>query len=366
MRLIPKYQQGNELKILNKNQVESGDSIYTRGPTQTATNYDKRNNVGISVTFPNITIKAKRPSNDEMGNRYTELSEKEYNKALPYYDMAKWVDTSDYLGNTLPKRRSYLNNLKYDLYYNPTSTNQYLISAILGNTLLQDIDANTNYTQYYNWDRNIEDKNYFPLNSRNPNLISNTQKAIDKIRDEQDFYSKLKDNSYATASIYNQAGTKFINKAQEYYDKDLPNKYLVLRTYYPFINKEVPLTGHSQLETPVSQISNFTSNEGYNLVTNNCADATRRALNALFRKTYKPSLFTTPGNVRNFALNNLGGYVYTGHKFYNEPGLDRVIIPITDKQEQMLSSISDTGISRYIHKGTAGYSKGGIINNILK
>lgn len=49
---------------------------------------------------------------------------------------------------------------------------------------------------------------------------------------------------------------------------------------------------------------------GYNLLFNNCSDATREALERATGKKINPWFFTTPGDVRSFAENVLGGTSY--------------------------------------------------------
>jgi len=46
------------------------------------------------------------------------------------------------------------------------------------------------------------------------------------------------------------------------------------------------------------------SDDGYNLVTNNCADATRCALEDISGKKMNPYFFTTPGDVLDFFKKN--------------------------------------------------------------
>jgi len=48
----------------------------------------------------------------------------------------------------------------------------------------------------------------------------------------------------------------------------------------------------------------MTKDAGYNLVTNNCSDATRCALEAISGKKMNPNLFTTPGDVLDFFKEN--------------------------------------------------------------
>lgn len=86
---------------------------------------------------------------------------------------------------------------------------------------------------------------------------------------------------------------------------------LKLRTWYPFVHPYYDndkddrfwLTGHSALGFITKR-----GNEGdYNIAFNNCSDETRRALEAIFNKKLNPFIFTTPGDVRDFAKEN-GGY----------------------------------------------------------
>jgi len=98
-----------------------------------------------------------------------------------------------------------------------------------------------------------------------------------------------------------------------------------LRTYYPG-NKWYPLTGHSRLEIPFNKdeyidVNKGFNDKGYNLVTNNCSNLTYNFLSKMFGKNEDFNLFTTPGDVREFAIKKLGG------KPKMENGVDTVIIP---------------------------------------
>lgn len=80
-----------------------------------------------------------------------------------------------------------------------------------------------------------------------------------------------------------------------------------LTTYYPGVSKYWA-TGHSKLETPGGNYVNVMSDDpDYNLLLNNCSDATREALEQATGKKMNPLFFTTPGDVRSFAENILGG-----------------------------------------------------------
>lgn len=96
-------------------------------------------------------------------------------------------------------------------------------------------------------------------------------------------------------------------------------KPLVLRTYYPAVHpeydslkdKRFKYTGHSELIVPRTSgspviITSNMNTPGYNLVTNNCSDATRCALETVFGQQLNPQLFTTPGDVRDFAIEQGG------------------------------------------------------------
>lgn len=86
---------------------------------------------------------------------------------------------------------------------------------------------------------------------------------------------------------------------------------LRLETYYPIVHpyynskfdSPYKWTGHSAISGIVSKDSD---EDDYNLVTNNCSDATREYLEAIFNKKLDYNFFTTPGDVRDFALQNGG------------------------------------------------------------
>ena len=102
-------------------------------------------------------------------------------------------------------------------------------------------------------------------------------------------------------------------------------KPLTLYTYYPLVHPyynakydDYPFTGHSELSNTVggnvdgmnrlhiTNVNKSSSDSDYDLLLNNCADATRATLEAVFGKQLNPFLFTTPGDVRDFALENGG------------------------------------------------------------
>lgn len=119
------------------------------------------------------------------------------------------------------------------------------------------------------------------------------------------------------------------------------NLYLQLDTYYPFTSS-YKYTGHSQL----GMINKSSRSEDYNLVTNNCADATKRCLEYIFNKQDNNFLFTTPGDVRDFALNKLHGIkIPKGYKYDRESdklvkarqrkGKESILIPVTTQQMKL-------------------------------
>lgn len=82
-----------------------------------------------------------------------------------------------------------------------------------------------------------------------------------------------------------------------------------LNTYYPIVSKDYPWTGHSELilhhagpQKSSVIVSKGGHNPDYNLVTNNCSDATRCAVEQIYGEKINPFLFTTPGDVRDFLL----------------------------------------------------------------
>lgn len=119
-----------------------------------------------------------------------------------------------------------------------------------------------------------------------------------------------------------------------------------LTTYYPITSEEYPYTGHSELEVPISkkyfedsqpwhnyylEINKKSASPDYNIVTNNCADATLNFLNEAFGTDEKPLLFTTPGDVQDYASTYLNGKVYKGK------GKDTVIIPVNKNNYKKIS-----------------------------
>lgn len=79
---------------------------------------------------------------------------------------------------------------------------------------------------------------------------------------------------------------------------------LSLQTHYPIVSRYLP--GHSVLFGCNDNtgdhfvISKRPNDPGYNFVTNNCSDDTRKALEAATGNMIRPFLFTTPGDVQDF------------------------------------------------------------------
>lgn len=81
--------------------------------------------------------------------------------------------------------------------------------------------------------------------------------------------------------------------------------WATLNTYYPIVS-EYPYTGHSELDISdnkgkhITTITKYGDDFDYNLVTNNCSDATRCAIEEIFGESINPMFFTTPGDVKTF------------------------------------------------------------------
>lgn len=96
----------------------------------------------------------------------------------------------------------------------------------------------------------------------------------------------------------------------------VPQYKATLDTYYPIVSK-YPLTGHSSLKLSEAEKDNglYTGkykgigridlggqSSKYNLVTNNCSDATGKCLSEVFGIPMDTFLFTTPGDVRDYFI----------------------------------------------------------------
>lgn len=117
--------------------------------------------------------------------------------------------------------------------------------------------------------------------------------------------------------------------------------YAVLNTYYPFISK-YSKTGHSELITPAGRtISTGGSDKNYNLFCNNCSDATGTALQKAFNKKLNSKLFTTPGDVKDFA-EDLGAIYSSPSSKHNQKGAKTQFIPVDIKQARELEFQADS------------------------
>lgn len=131
---------------------------------------------------------------------------------------------------------------------------------------------------------------------------------------------------------WNREGPQFA-EFSPYYDPNYINleelevrpktAQLELSTYYP-LSSQYPFTGHSALGLwpdyeggPISYISKDMSASDYNLVTNNCADATRTVLEEVLGIKMHPWFFTTPGDVRDFLIENGGRRSKDGKIYFN-------------------------------------------------
>ena len=96
---------------------------------------------------------------------------------------------------------------------------------------------------------------------------------------------------------------------------------LKLYTYYPLDNDY--LIGHSAIIGNPLPINKTPDHPTYNLFTNNCSDATGQCLEKIFGKKMNTVLFTTPGDVRDFAIENGG---------IQKPNLPFVSIPMNESR----------------------------------
>lgn len=150
------------------------------------------------------------------------------------------------------------------------------------------------------------------------------------------------------------------DKVKEY------SKYAVLTTYYPLISR-YPYTGHSRLSIHDPNGKSYYIDKGskdrdYNLITNNCSDATRCGLEKAFNKQINPLLFTTPGDVQDFAISELKGipeikgdsiYSPYEHKYkldtrsktrkQREKGENTIYIPLNNNQRDILKQYIQYG-----------------------
>lgn len=132
---------------------------------------------------------------------------------------------------------------------------------------------------------------------------------------------------------------------------------IYLNTYYPVTSKDYPFTGHSMLRTEGGNIINIMSDDPeYNLVTNNCSDATRCALEIATGKKINPWFFTTPLDVKDFAEKKLGG------KSKNYEGSTQTVIELPTKDVRKIADYSkELKAKRQKKKLVAKNKFGGIV-----
>lgn len=182
------------------------------------------------------------------------------------------------------------------------------------------------------------EKNWYnSLTKEQKNRIVSTSNYI------SDDQARTLGNTYpATAARELQSGS-FAFDAGELPQVDIKptQMYAVLNTYYPFISK-YSKTGHSELITPAGRtISTGGSDKNYNLFCNNCSDATGVALQKAFNKKLNSKLFTTPGDVKDFA-EDLGAIYSSPSSKHNQKGAKTQFIPVDIKQARELEFQADS------------------------
>lgn len=182
------------------------------------------------------------------------------------------------------------------------------------------------------------EKNWYnSLTKEQKNRIVSTSNYI------SDDQARTLGNTYpATAARELQSGS-FAFDAGELPQVDIKptQMYAVLNTYYPFISK-YSKTGHSELITPAGRtISTGGSDKNYNLFCNNCSDATGAALQKAFNKKLNSKLFTTPGDVKDFA-EDLGAIYSSPSSKHNQKGAKTQFIPVDIKQARELEFQADS------------------------
>ena len=115
-------------------------------------------------------------------------------------------------------------------------------------------------------------------------------------------------------------------------------KYLLLRTWRPMIDNNFIYTGHSKLSlgnsdqnNPLYIDVNKKSNDpNYNLLFNNCSDATKRVLEKFYSDKINPFLFTTPGDVRDYFKDKTN---------LEEDKYNQIILPLNNIEFERLYKI---------------------------
>lgn len=155
----------------------------------------------------------------------------------------------------------------------------------------QDILSHLYYLDDFN-DRRFEDE-ISPTFSKD---------FLDSRSDEEiDYYY----NAYAKDSDYVYSPTGAGATVIGYAPLNLETYYPVGHIWYnPKKDWHYPI-GHSNIYGGARGTKTM-SDYDYNLLTNNCSDETRRMLETVFNKKADITGFTTPGDVRDFALDNGG------------------------------------------------------------
>lgn len=147
---------------------------------------------------------------------------------------------------------------------------------------------------------------YWLKNMYNVNALQNrenprrwfSEDMLTKLNDQEindQYYFYVDDPDYISSPL--GTGVEVVG----YEPLTLITDYPLGHPYYDI--KKDPIIGHSQL----GLITGHFDDDDYNIVTNNCSNETGNCLAYIFGKDYNPLLFSTPGDVRDFALEN-GGY----------------------------------------------------------
>lgn len=150
---------------------------------------------------------------------------------------------------------------------------------------------------------------------------------------------------------------RFNGSNESYMGKTLPEvvvngyKPISLDVFYPFTSI-FPTSGHSALSSPYMgnkylNVDKMSDTKGYNLFTNNCADATLDYLNYVFGTNESPHFFVTPGDVRDYAVDRLGGTLIEGAP---GSGYDRVLIPVTSENVDQIKQRTQVFYDDYYNK----------------
>lgn len=207
--------------------------------------------------------------------------------------------------------------------YHPTFSDESIYSGKIS-------DYNPKGTIGGHWENFNDTEYYIPSESQFTNNDINLDTTKSYLRGEADI-SMINAPSYMLNDLENAIRNN--------------SRFLELRTYYPIISN-YPFTGHSSLlfrrlnpdfSITTKAVNKKFENNGYNLVTNNCSDATREVLEKSFKKQDNPIFFTTPGDVQDFALNQLGGIKkYKGDTYFDSSTETYVPIPSVNMKNKSM------------------------------